>query len=78
MPFDYQPELSGDLLRLRSLTAKDFDSLYGVASDPHIWKLHPVPNRYEQVFRSTALFPLRQGQPGPGTMGVSSQSHPRS
>ncbi len=47
MPFDPQPHLDGKLVRLRPLRAEDFDALFAVASDPHIWEQHPVPNRHE-------------------------------
>ena len=50
--FDYQPQLSGDLLELRPLVADDWTELHAAASDPLIWVLHPQPNRHEEaVFR---------------------------
>ena len=50
--FDLQPHLVGDLLELRPLRADDWDALFAAASDPKIWELHPVPQRYtESVFR---------------------------
>ena len=52
MPFDLQPILEGELLRLRPLQPEDWDVLYAVASDPLIWEQHPVNDRYkEEVFR---------------------------
>jgi N-acetyltransferase len=52
MPFDLQPTLEGELLRLRPLRADDWPALFAVASDPLIWEQHPVPDRYkEEVFR---------------------------
>jgi RimJ/RimL family protein N-acetyltransferase len=52
MAFDLQPNLEGDLLRLRPLRAEDWEELFAVASDPLIWKQHPEPTRYQQeVFR---------------------------
>src|SRR5262245_52016682 len=52
MPFDAQPTLQGELLRLRPLREADFDDLFAVASDPLIWEQHPVQNRHEEpVFR---------------------------
>jgi RimJ/RimL family protein N-acetyltransferase len=49
---DLQPHLMGDLLELRPLRADDWEALFAVASDPKIWELHPVPERYqENVFR---------------------------
>ncbi|NNF41446.1 MAG: GNAT family N-acetyltransferase [Phycisphaerales bacterium] len=51
MPFDAQPHLDGDLLRLRPLRPGDFDDLYRVASDPLLWEQHPASNRHEpEVF----------------------------
>lgn len=47
MPFNLQPTLKGDSLILRPIHPDDFELLYGVASDPMIWDLHPFP-RYER------------------------------
>ena len=50
--FDLQPHLLGDLLELRPLRAGDWEALFAVASDPKIWEVHPVPERYQEpVFR---------------------------
>jgi RimJ/RimL family protein N-acetyltransferase len=52
MPFELQPTLEGQLLRLRPLRWDDWDALFAVASDPLIWELHPESDRYtEPVFR---------------------------
>ena len=52
MPFELQPTLESESLRLRPLRADDYEALFAVASDPLIWEQHPVPNRYqEEVFR---------------------------
>ena len=52
MPFDLQPTLTGQLLRLRPLRPEDWPALYAVASDPLIWEQHPNSDRYkEDVFR---------------------------
>ena len=52
MPFDLQPSLEGELLRLRPLRPDDWEPLFDVASDRLIWEQHPAPDRYqEQVFR---------------------------
>jgi N-acetyltransferase len=49
---DLQPHLVGNLLELRPLAADDWEALFAAASDPKIWELHPVPERYkEEVFR---------------------------
>ena len=52
MSFDLQPNLEGELLRLRPLCEDDWGELFAVASDPLIWEQHPEPTRYqEKVFR---------------------------
>ena len=52
MPFDLQPNLKGELIELRPLTAKDWDDLFAAASDPLIWEQHPDSDRYEEdVFK---------------------------
>ena len=48
MPFELQPVLEGELLRLRPLRPEDFPDLYAVASDPLIWELHPARDRYKR------------------------------
>lgn len=49
---DRQPVLEGERLLLRPLQEDDWDALYGVASDPLIWEIHPQPNRWQEpVFR---------------------------
>ncbi len=62
MPFDLQPVLKGELLRLRPLRPEDWDDLFAVASDPLIWKQHPVRDRYkEEVFRGFFSEALQSG-----------------
>jgi RimJ/RimL family protein N-acetyltransferase len=52
MSFDLQPNLKGELIELRPLTADDWDDLFSVASDPLIWEQHPESDRYmEDVFK---------------------------
>jgi len=47
-----QPHLAGELLELRPLQPEDWEELFAVASDPLIWELHPVHDRYkEEVFK---------------------------
>jgi RimJ/RimL family protein N-acetyltransferase len=50
MPFDLQPELTGNLVRLRPLRPEDFDDLFAVAADPLIWEQHPSRLRYRSDF----------------------------
>ena len=62
MPFDLQPVLQGELLRLRPLRSEDFDDLYAVASDPLIWEQHPANDRYKQeVFKEFFREALESG-----------------
>ena len=52
--FDRQPHLVGELLELRPLRPDDWDAVFGVASDPLIWAVHPARDRYtEPVFGSS-------------------------
>jgi len=47
-PFEFQPNLSGELLHLRPLVDSDFEALYKVASDPLVWEQHPRKSRYKR------------------------------
>ncbi len=52
MNADLQPTLTGDLVALRPIAPADWDALYAVASDPLIWAVHPVHDRWQEpVFR---------------------------
>jgi len=52
MPFDLQPTLEGELLRIRPVREDDWEALFAAASDPLIWEQHPQPTRYqEEIFR---------------------------
>ena len=52
MPFDLQPSLTCELIRLRPLKPEDWDDLFAVASDALIWEQHPESDRYkEDMFR---------------------------
>jgi RimJ/RimL family protein N-acetyltransferase len=46
--FDWQPNLSNDLLILRPLREEDLEDLYAVASDPLIWEQHPAKERSQR------------------------------
>jgi len=60
--FELRPHLSGDLLELRPLRPDDWDSLFGVASDPLIWEQHPARDRYKQeVFEAFFREALESG-----------------
>jgi len=50
--FELQPLLAGDLIELRPLAPEDWPALSRAASDPLIWEVHPVSDRWkEDVFR---------------------------
>ena len=50
---DRQPTLCGDSVHLRPLHESDWDALFAVASDPEIWAMHPMHDRWQEpVFRA--------------------------
>ena len=52
--FNLQPEiLEDETVKLIPLHEKHFEELYKVASDPLIWELHPIKNRYEKEIFTT-------------------------
>ncbi|MBO9581664.1 MAG: GNAT family N-acetyltransferase [Sphingobium sp.] len=51
-PPDWQPILVGETVLLRPTMADDWKEMYVAASDPLIWAVHPVRERYKQpLFR---------------------------
>ncbi|MES2986585.1 MAG: GNAT family N-acetyltransferase [Pseudomonadota bacterium] len=49
---DLQPTLEGALVTIRPTAPADWDDLFGVASDPLIWAVHPAHDRWQEpVFR---------------------------
>ena len=47
--FNLQPDiLEDDLIRIIPLKENDFERLFTVASDPLIWELHPIKDRYKR------------------------------
>src|SRR6201996_1638351 len=49
---NFQPTLVGPTITVRPITSGDWAELYAAGSDPEIWKVHPVSNRYtEPEFR---------------------------
>ena len=49
---DFQPTLTGPTVIVRPVAAGDWAELFAAGSDPEIWKVHPIPDRYtEPVFR---------------------------
>ena len=65
---DWQPTLSGKLVRLRPMTENDFDSLYAVASDPLICEQHPDRDR-NTIERFRHFF--RSGMKSKGALAIS-------
>jgi RimJ/RimL family protein N-acetyltransferase len=53
MPFELQPRIENQWIRLEPLAAGDFDELYSVASDPLIWEQHPNKDRYRREVFAT-------------------------
>jgi RimJ/RimL family protein N-acetyltransferase len=45
---DFQPTLSGPTVIVRPVVADDWAELFAAGSDPEIWKVHPVPDRYTE------------------------------
>ncbi len=51
-PPDFQPTLIGPTVIVRPVAADDWAELFAAGSDPEIWKVHPIPDRYtEPAFR---------------------------
>lgn len=49
---DLQPTLTGSRIIVRPIRRTDWDAMFKSASNPEIWALHPVGDRYtEPVFR---------------------------
>jgi N-acetyltransferase len=49
---DFQPTLIGPTVAVRPISVADWSELFAAGSDPEIWKVHPVSDRYtEPVFR---------------------------
>ena len=49
---DFQPTLIGPTVMIRPVLDNDWPKLFAAGSDPEIWKVHPVPDRYtEPQFR---------------------------
>ena len=49
---DFQPTLVGPTTIIRPIVPGDWTELYAIGSDPEVWRLHPVSQRYtEREFR---------------------------
>ena len=46
---DFQPTLVGPTISIRPIAAVDWSELFAAGSDPEIWKVHPVPDRYTEA-----------------------------
>lgn len=59
MAFHWQPTLVGQRIVTEPLQEGHFDALFAAASDPEIWALHPVRDRYTrpkfEIFFHTGL-----------------------
>ena len=51
--FNLQPDLlEDDITKLIPLKETDFEALFAIASDPLMWELHPIKDRYKkEVFQ---------------------------
>ncbi len=47
MPFQLQPVLENDIVKLQPIVESDFEKLFSAANDPFIWEQHPNPDRYK-------------------------------
>lgn len=53
MPFELQPTLENEFIKIKPLNKKDFEVLYKIASDPLLWEQHPNKDRYKkEIFES--------------------------
>lgn len=50
--FDFKPRMLGPRVEVRPIQVEDWEGMYAAASNPKVWELHPVSDRYrESVFR---------------------------
>jgi RimJ/RimL family protein N-acetyltransferase len=45
---DFQPTLIGPTITVRPISSGDWPELFTAGSDPEIWKVHPVSDRYTE------------------------------
>ena len=45
----FQPTLVGPSITVRPISADDWAELFAAGSDPEIWKVRPVPDRYTEA-----------------------------
>src|SRR5258705_10123176 len=46
---DFQPTLVGPRITIRPSPRVDWPELFAAGSDPKIWEVHPVPDRYTEA-----------------------------
>jgi N-acetyltransferase len=46
---DFQPTLVGPKITVRPISPDDWTALFAAGSDPEIWKVHPVADRYTET-----------------------------
>ena len=46
---DFQPTLVGPTITVRPVSSGDWPEMFAAGSDPEIWKVHPVPDRYTEA-----------------------------
>jgi len=46
---DFQPTLVGPTISIRPISRDDWTDMFAAGSDPEIWKVHPVPDRYTEA-----------------------------
>ena len=45
----FQPTLVGPTVAVRPIAPEDWTEMYAAGSDPKIWEVHPVPDRYTEA-----------------------------
>jgi N-acetyltransferase len=51
--FDFKPILEGPRVIVRPIQEEDWEGMFAAASNPKVWEMHPVSDRYtESVFRA--------------------------
>ena len=45
---NFQPTLIGPTITIRPIATDDWPEVFAAGSDPEIWKVHPVPDRYTE------------------------------
>ena len=58
---DFQPTLVGPTTIVRPIAPGDWTELYAIGSDPEVWRLHPVSQRYTEPARFDLSYVDRSG-----------------